>query len=141
ALEAVTMGAQDYLVKNHIQDGVLDRSIRYSVERRRIQESLRQSEAKLAEAVRLARLGYWSRDLRTGRLDWSDLLYEIFDVAPSQFANQFDDFLALLHPDALPMIVKAAESAIESPGSFQHTYRVIVRQQVRYIHVVGHVVT
>jgi two-component system cell cycle response regulator len=42
AMEAVKRGAQDYLVKGHVEDPVLVRSIRYAVERNRMQAELRQ---------------------------------------------------------------------------------------------------
>jgi two-component system sensor histidine kinase/response regulator len=40
ALEAVRRGAQDYLVKDHINPEVLKRSLHYSVERKRIEQTL-----------------------------------------------------------------------------------------------------
>jgi diguanylate cyclase (GGDEF)-like protein len=42
AVEAVTRGAQDYLVKGHVEDPALVRSLRYAVERHRMQAELRQ---------------------------------------------------------------------------------------------------
>lgn len=56
--EAVTLGAQDYLLKGHVDGETLARSIRYAVERRRLQEAQRQLlEATLrrAENARLQR--------------------------------------------------------------------------------------
>lgn len=38
ALEAVKEGAQDYIVKNNVNTDILDRSIRYSIERKIIQD-------------------------------------------------------------------------------------------------------
>jgi PAS domain S-box-containing protein len=45
ALEAVSAGAQDYLIKGNTHPDVLARSIQYAIERRRIQDRLQQSEA------------------------------------------------------------------------------------------------
>jgi two-component system, cell cycle response regulator len=42
AMEAVKQGAQDYLVKGHVEDAILVRSLRYAVERNRMQAELRQ---------------------------------------------------------------------------------------------------
>ena len=44
ALEAVRRGAQDYLMKRRIDEVILARSLRYAVERKRLEESLRHSE-------------------------------------------------------------------------------------------------
>jgi serine phosphatase RsbU (regulator of sigma subunit) len=57
-IESVSYGAQDYLVKGNIDGELLHRAIRYSVERKRADESMRQlfaSEARAAENARLER--------------------------------------------------------------------------------------
>jgi PAS domain S-box-containing protein len=43
-LEAVRHGAQDYLIKGRIDEVILGRSLRYALERKRLEERLRQSE-------------------------------------------------------------------------------------------------
>jgi serine phosphatase RsbU (regulator of sigma subunit) len=56
--EAVAVGAQDYLVKGGIDGQLLTRAIRYAVERKRADESVRRlyaSEARAAENARLER--------------------------------------------------------------------------------------
>src|SRR5918996_2571625 len=42
AMEAVKQGAQDYLVKGHVEDALVVRALRYAVERNRMQAELRQ---------------------------------------------------------------------------------------------------
>lgn len=46
ALQAVSEGAQDYLVKRHIDGALLTRSIRYALERHHAEEALRESEER-----------------------------------------------------------------------------------------------
>ena len=45
-VEAVQKGAQDYLVKGHVDGDVLIRAMRYAIERQRADEELRRSEEK-----------------------------------------------------------------------------------------------
>ncbi len=46
AINAMGKGAQDYLVKAHVDSILLDRSIQYAIERKRIEEKLRESEER-----------------------------------------------------------------------------------------------
>jgi signal transduction histidine kinase len=51
ATEAVSTGAQDYLVKGHIDSYLLKRSIRYSIERKRAEEEIRVRNKDLEHRV------------------------------------------------------------------------------------------
>ena len=53
-------------------------------ERKRVEEALRDSEGKLAEAQRVAHVGYWDRDFATDLLTWSDESFRIFGLAPGE---------------------------------------------------------
>ncbi len=50
AIQAVQQGAQDYLVKNQISEPILSRSIRYAIERQRIEHALKQRTLQLEAA-------------------------------------------------------------------------------------------
>jgi signal transduction histidine kinase len=52
ALETVQRGAQDYLVKGQVDNHLLTRSIRYAVERKRVQLQLRRANELLERRVR-----------------------------------------------------------------------------------------
>ncbi len=52
-LEAMRRGASDYLIKGQISGPLLDRSIRYAIERKRLERAMRQSE-KLSAVGQLA---------------------------------------------------------------------------------------
>jgi len=60
ALRAVREGAQDYLVKGEVDGNLLVRSIRYAIERKRIQEQL-----ETANRVKTEFLSIMSHELRT----------------------------------------------------------------------------
>ncbi len=68
-------------------------------ERRRTEEALQQSEARLAEAQRMAHLGNWSWDARTGEVFWSDETYRIFGYEPRSVVPTPEHILSAVHPD------------------------------------------
>ncbi len=46
AVKAVQMGAQDYILKGQTYNNLLKNSLRYAIERKRVEEALRDSEEK-----------------------------------------------------------------------------------------------
>src|SRR5438552_13534241 len=51
-LQAMQLGAMDYLVKGQVNAPLLERSIRYSIERKRTEEKLREAREELEERVK-----------------------------------------------------------------------------------------
>jgi anti-anti-sigma regulatory factor/DNA-binding NarL/FixJ family response regulator len=56
ATKAVKKGAQDYLIKGQVDQGLLARSLMYAIERQQAQEELRRSEEKLRQTVEKLRV-------------------------------------------------------------------------------------
>lgn len=68
-------------------------------DRKLAEEKLRQSEAALAEAQRIAHVGNWELDPATQKITWSAELFRIFDCDPNQAAPDYPQFLQMLHPE------------------------------------------
>ena len=64
-------------------------------ERKQADISLQESEAKLREAQKLAQLGYWHWDIKTGKVEWSQEVFNIFRLDPKEFTPQIDSIMAL----------------------------------------------
>jgi len=123
--------------EQHIGFAVVTRDI---TERKRAERALRQKETELAEAVRLARVGYWNRDLATGKLNCSDNLHDIFGTGRAGIDTTFESFMEILHPADRPVVSDRIARAVASVGAFDHTYRVLVGEEVRTIHEIGHAI-
>lgn len=67
--------------------------------RKQAEEQLRQSQTNLAEAQRIAHLGSWQLDLRTGKRTWSDETFRIFGLEPQSIALTQEVLSQLIHPD------------------------------------------
>jgi PAS domain S-box-containing protein len=70
-------------------------------ERKRVEAALRRSEANLARAQKIAKLGHWEYDLTSHTCTWSDELYAIHQLDPSQPPPNGEAMDHLIHPDDL----------------------------------------
>lgn len=68
-------------------------------ERKRAHDALHESEARLAEAQRIAGLGSFERTLPNDEIWWSDALYHLFGVNPSHFTPTTERFTELVATD------------------------------------------
>ncbi|MBK1645922.1 diguanylate cyclase [Thiocapsa imhoffii] len=91
----------------------------------RAESALEQSLTRLREAQRIARLGHWSLDLRANRLDWSEEVFQIFEIDPRRFAASYQAFLEAVHPDDRARVDQAYRDSLASgqPYSIQHRLR------------------
>jgi len=57
--------------------------------------ALRESEGRLREVQKMAHLGHWRWDVKTGVVEWSEEVYKIFRLDPNEFTPRIDSILAL----------------------------------------------
>ena len=77
-------------------------------------------------AMDAAAIGAFDWDVVTGRLTWDDRLREIFGYGPSTSDATIDDFNTRVHPDDLPRVTTALQTAVDSGGEYAAEYRVCV---------------
>lgn len=96
----------------------------------------RASEAKLAKAQHIAKLGHWEWDIQEGLLSWSKNTQEIFHLAPDDFGATIENFLKFVPPDDVEMIQSEFWKVYHAKGkrgSFNH--RVILPNgETRMLH-------
>ena len=85
----------------------------------------RRTERFLAEAQRVAHVGSWDYDLRTGVTTWSDELCRLYGEEPESFEPTLEAFLERVHPDDREEVRKEDQEAVNRGGPFRYEFRVI----------------
>jgi PAS domain S-box-containing protein len=95
-------------------------------ERKRAEEVLRESEAKLQKAQRVAHLGWWERDFTNNRVSLSDEVCRIFGLDPVDLPEWHARWMKLIHPEDRPRAAEAAAAALLPGGPrYEVEYRVV----------------
>ncbi len=98
-MEALAAGAADYLVKGEFSGAMLDRVLRYAVERRRVTDALRDSEQRYALAVEGANDGLWDWQVPEGRIYLSKRWKEVLGFAEGELPSALASWFERVHPE------------------------------------------
>ena len=89
-------------------------------------------------AIDAAEIGSFDWDLTTGRLIWDDRLVELFGYERASFDETIEAFTARLHPDDLSRVSAALQDAIDTIGTFELDYRVLLPTgETRWVYARG----
>ena len=109
-------------------------------ERKRAEQALRESEARLTEAQRIAHLGNWDLDIVTNELWWSDEIYRIFGLTPQEFGATYDAFLEFVHPDDRELVERAIDRALHEGQPYSIDHRIVLPDgSERTVHTQGEI--
>ena len=96
---------------------------------------VRESEQKLAQVQRVARLGYWERDVETFEVNYSEETYRIFGLSPEVHTLEPAGLAERLHPEDRHIMLEAYERAVAGARRYDVDYRVLLPDGVvRYVH-------
>jgi PAS domain S-box-containing protein len=100
-----------------------------------MEDKLRASEAHLNEAQRLTKLGSWQRDYNQDNLNWSDEMFRITEMETSDFNNNLENYLAIVHPDDRDRLLQTARDAHASQVPYDIEYRLnMPDDRVKWVH-------
>jgi PAS domain S-box-containing protein len=104
-------------------------------ERRRIEEEVERSRARLAEAERVAKMGSWEWDIASGLLTCSEGLYAIYGIKPEDFDGRYEGGSQRVHPEDRQMVERVMREAVELGAPVDYEFRIIRPDgRVRRIH-------
>ena len=108
-------------------------------ERKRNEQLLQESEARMSLAVTSARMGLWDWDIKQDTLIWNEYHELIMGYEPGTPNRTYRDFADRVHPDDLPRLEAGFREAIEKRGEYQFTHKVVwPGGTIRWVDARGH---
>jgi DNA-binding response OmpR family regulator len=127
AIEALKMGATDYVFKTHLSRIApsVRRALREAEERsqrKRAEEALQRNEAYLAEAQRLSHTGSFGWHVSSGKIYSSDETYRIFEFEPATQPTLELTF-ERIHPEDRELVQHEIDAAAQEEKGFDFEHR------------------
>src|SRR5246500_1234289 len=94
-------------------------------ERQALSRNLQESNARLEEAERVARLGYWIWNLETNRVVFSNETCRIYGIKPQEDSIDLAAIRDLIHPEDRGYVFENAERAVRDGVHIETEHRLI----------------
>lgn len=144
AVGVMKAGASDYIVKNDINGQSVGQILRNMLrirqmvrEREEAEKALRISEARLAEAQRIAKVGNWEYATATSTFYWSPEIYNLFGFENKNFAPSVERFIGIVHEEDQDVVRSLWTDALNG-REFRLDFRVITHSGMKYMHIQGY---
>jgi len=93
-------------------------------EKRRAEAALKESEARLNEAQRIAQVGSWEYDVLADKLSWSDETFRLFEVDNATFGASFEAFMEKVHPEDRERVTQAYRDSLTNREPYEIIHRI-----------------
>ena len=108
-------------------------------ERKEAEEKLRQSEADLQEAQRLAQIGSWKLDLSSGKVAVSPEIFRIFEAQPDEDVSSLEFWFDRIHPEDRRRVREHFDKCVAEKLNYEADYRIVLPDgTIKYQHSIGH---
>lgn len=92
----------------------------------------------LNEAQHIAKLGSWNLDLNSGVLEWSDEIYELFEIDPAVHDPSYEGFLNAIHPEDRELVNTAYQYSVEHKTFYNYVHRLLMADgRIKYVREQG----
>jgi c-di-GMP-specific phosphodiesterase len=115
-------------------------AIRDKTDQLRAAAAVADSEARLAEAQRIAHIGTWSWDVGSTGVLWSTELRRIYGIGGESGVIEGPQFDLLVHPDDRDRVNQKLLDTVRRHTPFEYEYRILPPSgQMRWVHARGEV--
>jgi PAS domain S-box-containing protein len=114
--------------------------IRDITNRRETEAELRASQAMLATAERIARVGSWDWDIANSALVWSEEQCRLFGITSETFSEKYEGWMSRVHPDHQKRVQAAIDAGVSGERDYDVLYPIVFPDGTeRIIHARGEV--
>jgi len=109
------------------------------------EENLRKNDIEFHEisqrlklATESAKIGIWDWDIKTNKLLWDDIMFQIFGQDPNQFTHNYEFWRKTVHPEDIDNAEFEVQNAVAGKWKFNSSFRIIwPDKSVHYIRAIG----
>jgi PAS domain S-box-containing protein len=96
-----------------------------ATERKRIEEELRENQARLDLALRSSEMGVWHLDIAENKRVFDDQVCRLLGIDSPKFSGAAEEFFEALHPDDRDKVRAALAKTIEHGRPYETEYRAV----------------
>ena len=146
-VRAFEEGGVDYITKPFQKEEVIARvrthiALSHTMQQMKIIAfNLQKNEESLKIAQKIAQLGHWELNVKSGQFICSEEMYRILGLSPQKSISGQDAFLQSVHPDDRADVAAQLNEVMAEGPSFDMEYRIVLQNgEVRVVHGKGEVV-
>ncbi|GAA0859123.1 PAS domain-containing hybrid sensor histidine kinase/response regulator [Aliiglaciecola litoralis] len=94
---------------------------------RSTQKKLQESRDFMSIAIRIARMGVWSQDIKTGQMWWSQELQQLAGLGDTEYWGASAEFYDLVHPDDRQEVIDELQKSINTKSDYDIQFRMMHR--------------
>lgn len=96
--------------------------------------ALEKSERRLKESQGRAQLGQWELHHIENKLEWSDEVFNIFEIDKEQFGASYEAFLETIHPEDREAVNQAYSDSLKSKSPYEIIHRLLMKDgRIKYV--------
>ncbi|HVT86802.1 MAG TPA: PAS domain S-box protein, partial [Chitinophagaceae bacterium] len=124
ALESISLGAQDYLIKGEFDEKLLTKSIKYSIERKKILQNLQESNERYEYVNKATNDIIWEWDYNTRTGIWGQGFIKTFGYSDNNLRYNETWIQKYIHPDDIEKLIKSLQLHLHNRNEiWQGEYR------------------
>lgn len=106
---------------------------------KKMHEILSEREHRLSVALKSARAGTWTWDIKRDVIVWDEFLHILFGLKPGSFPGYYEAQFNYIHPDDRKRVHDEVQGVLEGGDDYESEFRIIHSDgTIRYIATKGH---